>query len=100
MEAADLGRACDTLRMLVQATGFAAAALTAVAFLPQVLKTWRTRSTADLSTAMLSAQSTGVALWLVYGIAISSPPVILVTLTLTLLLFGMKRAYSPRSTAG
>jgi MtN3 and saliva related transmembrane protein len=82
--------------MLVQAIGFAAGGCTAVAFLPQVLKTWRSQSASDLSTAMLTAQSAGVALWLVYGIAIGSPPVILsnaVTLTLTLLLFAMKWKY-------
>ena len=86
--------------MLVQAIGFTAGGLTAVAFLPQVLKTWKTRSAADLSTLMLTAQSTGVALWLVYGVGIGSQPVILsnaITLSLTLLLFAMKRMYSVSS---
>jgi MtN3 and saliva related transmembrane protein len=67
--------------------------LTALAFLPQVLKTWRTRSSGDLSAVMLTAQSTGVALWIVYGIAIGSTPVILanaVTLTLCLALLVFK----------
>ena len=49
---------------------------------------------------MLTAQSTGVALWLVYGVGIGSQPVILsnaITLSLTLLLFAMKRMYSVSS---
>jgi MtN3 and saliva related transmembrane protein len=38
---------------LVTATGMIAAMLTTIAFLPQVLRTWRTRSTADISLVML-----------------------------------------------
>lgn len=65
--------------------GFAAGTLTALAFAPQVVTTWRTRSAGDLSLAMLLAQSTGVALWIVYGVAIGSWPVILAN-SVTLLL--------------
>ncbi len=75
--------------------GFLAGTLTALAFLPQVIKTWRTRSTGDLSTAMLLAQSVGVALWIVYGFVIDSLPVIMAnafTLVLTLFLLWFKRA--------
>jgi MtN3 and saliva related transmembrane protein len=78
---------------MIQALGFVAGTLTAVAFLPQVIKTWRTRSCTDLSMMMLLAQSTGVALWIVYGVAIASLPVIMsnvVTLTLALLLLVFK----------
>jgi MtN3 and saliva related transmembrane protein len=78
---------------MVQTLGFAAGTLTAVAFLPQVIKTWRTRSATDLSTIMLMAQSTGVALWIVYGAAIGSLPVVIsnvVTLSLALLLLAFK----------
>ena len=81
---------------MVEIVGFVAGTLTALAFLPQVIKTWRTRSTGDLSTAMLLAQSVGVALWIVYGVAIYSLPVIMAntfTLVLTLFLLGCKRAY-------
>ncbi len=56
--------------------GFAAAALTTLAFLPQVIKTWRSRSTGDISLSMFIAFTAGVLLWTVYGILISSPPVI------------------------
>ena len=77
----------------MQTLGFLAGTLTALAFLPQVIKTWRTRSTGDLSVAMLLAQSSGVALWIVYGVAIDSLPIILantVTLTFTLILLAFK----------
>ena len=80
--------------IVAQWVGFVAGLLTAVAFFPQVLKTWRTRSADDLSTAMLCAQSAGVALWIVYGVAIESLPVILanaVTLILSVALLLLKR---------
>lgn len=80
---------------MTQSIGFVAGLLTAFAFLPQVLKTWRTRSSGDLSAAMLGAQSTGVALWIVYGVAIGSLPVILanvVTLMLCVALLAFKVA--------
>jgi len=74
---------------MIQGLGFAAAALTALAFLPQVVKVWRTRSAGDLSTIMLGSQGLGVSLWVVYGAAISSTPIIvsnLLTLALVVLL--------------
>ena len=81
---------------MTQVVGFVAGALTAFAFLPQLLKTWRTRSCGDLSITMLGAQSAGVGLWILYGVFIDSFPVILsnaVTLTmcLVLLLFKLTR---------
>ena len=78
---------------MTQVVGFVAGALTAFAFLPQVLKTWRTRSCGDLSMTMLGAQSGGVGLWILYGVFINSFPVILsnaVTLTMCLVLLVFK----------
>jgi len=57
--------------------GSAAGALTTVAFVPQVVKTLRTRQTRDISLAMWLAFCAGVALWLVYGIMLRAWPVIL-----------------------
>ncbi|MEM8572549.1 MAG: SemiSWEET transporter [Pseudomonadota bacterium] len=73
--------------------GLLAAALTTFAFLPQVLTTWRSRSTAGLSLVMLGILATGVALWLVYGLAAGQLPVILAnaaTLVLVLILLTFK----------
>ena len=55
--------------------GFAAATLTTVAFLPQVLRTWRLGGH-ELSWGMLTRFGTGVALWLVYGVQRASLPLI------------------------
>ncbi len=56
--------------------GLAAAFCTTIAFLPQVIKTWRTRSTKDISLAMFLVFTTGIFLWLVYGVIIRDVPLI------------------------
>ncbi len=55
--------------------GFVAAVCTTAAFLPQALKAWRSRRTGDISLVMYLVFMAGVALWMVYGILISAPPV-------------------------
>ncbi len=56
--------------------GFAAACLTTFAFVPQVVRTWRTRETADLSIWWLAAMSLGIAAWLAYGLMVGDGPLI------------------------
>lgn len=60
----------------VQVIGLVAGSLTTVAFLPQVIKTWRSGSAKDLSLGMFSFFCLGVLLWLVYGIMMRDIPVI------------------------
>jgi MtN3 and saliva related transmembrane protein len=62
---------------MIQAVGFLAGALTTIAFIPQVARTWRTRSTGDLSLPMLVIFNVGVVLWLVYGVALREAPMML-----------------------
>ena len=56
--------------------GLVAAACSTLAYLPQVIKTWRTRSTADISLGMFSLLVSGLALWLAYGIIQQDLPLI------------------------
>jgi MtN3 and saliva related transmembrane protein len=56
--------------------GYAAAALTTGSFLPQAVLTLRTRDTRGISLAMYSAFTAGVALWLLYGIALGEWPIV------------------------
>ena len=56
--------------------GYAAAVLTTLAFVPQVVKTWRSKSAHDLSGLTLGAFSLGVFLWFVYGVALGAAPII------------------------
>lgn len=62
---------------LVTAVGLLAGTLTTVAFVPQVIRTWKSKSTKDLSLPMLVSFTTGVLCWLIYGIWIDSLPIIL-----------------------
>lgn len=55
--------------------GLAASTLATLAFLPQVVKTWRTGSANDFSLATLLMLETGVGLWLVYGILRNAPSI-------------------------
>lgn len=57
--------------------GYAAAMLTTMSFIPQAVKTIRTRETHGISLGMYVIFVIGVALWLAYGIAIASLPMIL-----------------------
>jgi MtN3 and saliva related transmembrane protein len=77
----------------VDIAGFAAATLTTLAFVPQVVQTWRSRSANDLSTATLVAFTAGVLLWLVYGVAVDAWPIVIanaITLGLSGLLLVLK----------
>jgi MtN3 and saliva related transmembrane protein len=77
----------------IQLLGMTAGALTTAAFLPQVVKTWKTRSAKDLSLGMFSLFCLGVALWLVYGLMVKDLPVIaanLITLMLASILLFFK----------
>ena len=65
--------------------GFVAAGLSAISFLPQLIKIWRFRSVKDISTGMYVIYAVSVILWLIYGIIINSEPLILAAI-LTLIL--------------
>lgn len=65
--------------------GYAAAALTTASFVPQTLKSWRTRDLSGISLGMYSLFTLGVGLWLAYGLALDSWPIVganAITLTL------------------
>lgn len=84
----------------LDALGLAAGAMTTIAFVPQVVKTWRSRSVRDLSLPMLAVLATGILLWLTYGVLRSDPSIIAAnaaTLALVAALMGMKVAFG-RST--
>lgn len=57
--------------------GLVAGTLTTLSFLPQVIRTWRTKSAKDLSLPMLAASTIGLACWFFYGLRIDSVPIIL-----------------------
>ena len=56
--------------------GFSAALLTTIAFLPQLYKTWRTKSADDVSLIMLILFIIGLICWIIYGLKIDSIPIL------------------------
>lgn len=65
--------------------GFAAAIGTTIAFVPQVIKSWRTRSVDDLSLLMVVMFFSGVVLWVVYGVLRDDIVVVVANLVSTVL---------------
>jgi MtN3 and saliva related transmembrane protein len=73
--------------------GFAAAVCTTGAFIPQVLMVWRERGAPGISAGMYLMFILGVALWLFYGLALDSWPMVIangITLLLASSVLGMK----------
>jgi MtN3 and saliva related transmembrane protein len=62
---------------MIHYLGFFAGILTVVSFVPQVIRTWRTHRTHDLSLGMFALLVTASSLWIIYGIVIEDWPVIL-----------------------
>lgn len=76
--------------------GFAAASCTTLAFLPQVFKVWRSRSTKDISLPMLVTFIVGITLWLIYGLRVNAAPIYIanaITLLLNLAILRFKLKY-------
>lgn len=84
------------MNALIDSIGLVAGLLTTTAFIPQVLKIYRSKSGKDISARMFSLFSAGIVLWLVYGILLRSLPLILsnaVTLVLSLTIIALKLLY-------
>ncbi|MBP7064462.1 SemiSWEET family sugar transporter [Ferrovibrio sp.] len=72
----------------IEAVGIAAGCLTTLAYLPQVIQVWRSRSARDVSLGMFVLMVAGLVLWLGYGLLIGSVSLILAN-AVTLLLAGL-----------
>ena len=80
----------------IDALGLLAGAFTTIAFIPQVLKIWKTKQARDISLGMFAIFSIGVLLWLLYGIQIGSMPIVVansVTLVLAMTILVFKIRY-------
>jgi len=60
----------------IKLLGFAAATCTTVAYAPQFIKVWKTRSARDISLGMFLVMMLGLALWLVYGLLSGDAPLV------------------------
>jgi MtN3 and saliva related transmembrane protein len=59
----------------IEYLGLVASSLATLAFLPQVVKTWRSRSANDFSLATLLMLEAGTSLWIVYGLWRNAPAI-------------------------
>ena len=67
--------------------GFIAAVCTTFAFLPQVIKVWKTKQTKDLSLRMYTIMFIGICLWFVYGLRMNSLSIVLANIVTGILVF-------------
>lgn len=82
--------------MISHLIGYLAAILTTASFVPQAIKTIRTRNTQGISLIMYIMFSTGVLFWFIYGIVIKDIPVIVanaVTLCFAVIILVYKFLY-------
>ncbi|MGD0534733.1 MAG: SemiSWEET transporter [Methanoregula sp.] len=82
----------DTITLV----GFIAGTLTTVAYVPQVIRSWKLKETKDISLTMLVLYAVGVSLWFVYGVWTNALPIIVangISLVLILVLLGIKLRY-------
>ena len=83
--------------MNIEFFGYFAAILTTAAFLPQLIKTLRTKKADDVSLVTLIMFICGVFSWIIYGYKISSIPILManiITFTLNVLILISKIYYS------
>ncbi len=86
--------------MNIDIFGYFAAILTTAAFLPQLIKTLKTKKADDVSLSTLIMFIIGVLSWIIYGYKISSTPILianLITLILNLLILISKVYFSKAS---
>jgi MtN3 and saliva related transmembrane protein len=77
--------------------GYVAAILTTISFLPQAIKTIKEKNTEGISLVMYSLFTSGVLMWLVYGLYVKDIPIIVansITLILAVTILALKIKYS------
>ena len=84
--------------------GYVAGVITVGAFLPQVLRAWRTRRTRDLSLGSFALLISAGSLWIVYGLMADSWPVVatnvgMVALNIALVVAKLRFDAAPLPTA-
>jgi MtN3 and saliva related transmembrane protein len=81
---------------LIDLIGTLAAVLTTASFLPQAWHTFSTKDVSGISLGMYSVFTSGVAMWLVYGLLLRAWPIVIancITLTLASAILAMKLRY-------
>jgi MtN3 and saliva related transmembrane protein len=92
-------------RIYVELVGFVAGICTTLSFIPQIVKMVKTGKVRDISLSMYLVLSSGIFLWLIYGVYIKELPIIMangVSLILCLVILAMKLIFplAERSRSG
>lgn len=80
----------------IEVLGLLAGACTTIAFIPQVVKTYKSKSAKDLSAGMFLTFWVGIVLWLIYGLVVNDFPIIvanLLTFILAIVILFLKVKY-------
>lgn len=81
---------------MLEVLGYIAGSLTTLAFVPQVIQIYKSKSAKDVSLAMFLLFTIGVIMWLTYGLMTKSLPVVAansVTLLLSIVILFFKYKY-------
>jgi MtN3 and saliva related transmembrane protein len=81
---------------LLDFIGYLAGLLILVSLIPQIVKSWKTKSTKDLSLARYLIYTAGIVLWIVYGAMLNSGPMVIsngIALLLALSIIFLKIKY-------
>ncbi|MGB7443721.1 MAG: SemiSWEET transporter [Coleofasciculaceae cyanobacterium] len=81
---------------IITLIGLLAGTLTTISFMPQAIKTWKSKSAKDISLGMFVIFCSGVFLWIVYGTLVQDLPVVatnLATFVLASTILWMKLKY-------
>lgn len=81
---------------LTDLMGYIAASLTTLSFVPQALHTFKTKDVRGISLGMYGVFTTGIALWLVYGLMLNAWPIVVanaITFVLAAAILWMKLRY-------
>ena len=81
----------------VEILGYAAGAITCLTFLPQVIKTYKSKPAKDVSLMMFVIAAVNEAMWIVYGALLNNWVIILtnaVVLSFSLIMIGLKFRYN------
>tara|TARA_B100000212_G_C27121020_1_gene424884 strand:+ start:204 stop:470 length:267 start_codon:yes stop_codon:yes gene_type:complete len=87
------------IKFNIEFFGYFAAILTTLAFLPQLIKTFKTKKAEDVSLITLIMFLTGVLSWIIYGYKISSTPILLanvITFILNLFILIFKLSFAKK----
>ena len=80
----------------INVIGYTAGVLTAITFLPQVIKTWKMKAAGEVSFLMIILVTSSVSIWIIYGVMLNNNVIIVtnsVVLILSLILIYFKLNY-------